>query len=244
MLGAVAVALGAAAVPAMSGCKAVPYVVHTALSWCLPLLAQVLDEPVDSLPPSYALCGSPVWSVRDSEVKFCLYCSPNPADPVYVQLGCEGKFYPIRPRPPARPRGSATSSNDGVHLSKVDCDEFLLSVAQAQSDEFRRRADASIIVPNDRFLPSARLYRDLSVELDGVPTHPDGRTIADAGSALRLRGAFDDVARYAAELGVRSLEFRDGGDAWSVEFNPEFSAVAIFRNARLAETRFLLTPSR
>ena len=39
-----------------------------------------------------------------------------------------------------------------------------------------------------------------------------------------------------------SLEFRTDGNAWRVEVNPEFAAIAIFRNARFIEARFLFSP--
>lgn len=243
--GALAIALTATAVPVLSGCKAVPYLVHTVVSWCLPVLAKVFDDPVSSLPAGYTECGRHKWAVRGEEVRFCVFCSSDPAKPVLIQLNCTGDFYPVKLRDGGGHGTSTTGHLDGESgLGKISCDEYILSVAQAASDEFRSRADASIIAPNTRLLPSVRPYDDLIVEVDGAPAYPDGSSEVQAGDAVRIRGSFDQVARYAAEAGVRSIEFRDGGDAWAVELNPEFSAVAIFRNARLVEARFLFAPPR
>ena len=242
--GALAIALTAASVPALAGCKAVPYMVHTLVSWCLPILSRVFDDPLSALPHGYAPCGRHTWSVRGEEIKFCLYCSPDPAQPVLVQLNCAGDFYPMRFRDHAtRPPTGAPGTGDRAGPIKMPCDEYIVSIAQAATDEFRSRADASIIAPNRRALPSADSYDDLEIQVDGLPLRPDGILEIESGSALRIRGAFEQVARYAAEVGVRSIEFRDGNTSWAIEVNHEFSAIAIFRNGRLAETRFLFAPN-
>lgn len=80
------------------------------------------------------------------------------------------------------------------------------------------------------------------MSIDGAPARPDGDTPVDAGAAVHLSGDFDEVAHYAAELGVRSVEFRDGKDAWTVDVNRDFPAIAIFRNGRFVEARFLFAP--
>ena len=248
-LGAAMLALSALALPVMSGCSSLPYVIHAAVSVCKPLLTAILDDPVDTLPPQYRFCGSPEWQVRGAEVRFCLYCSPDPADPVYIQLDCEGQFHPLKPRgadggddgggqPPV-----ATLDEGGRIIDKLACDEYLFAIAQATADEFRSRADATIVLPNDRVLPELAPYGGIRLQLDGVPAAPDGESVTAAGTAVRVHGDFDQVARYAAELGIRSLEFRDGNDAWSVEVNHEYAAIAIFRNAQFVEARFLLAPS-
>lgn len=242
-------ALGALSLPAMTGCSSLPYVIHAAVSVCKPLLTAILDDPVDSLPPHYRFCGSPEWQVRGTEVRFCLYCSPDPADPVYIQLDCEGKFHPLKPRsadgggngagePPA-----AALDEGGLIIEKLSCEEYLLAIAQATADEFRSRADATIVLPNDRVLPDLAPYDGIRLQLDGVSAAPDGVLVTAAGTAVRVHGEFDQVARYAAELGIRSLEFRDGNDAWTVEVNHEYAAIAVFRNAQFVEARFLLAPS-
>ena len=247
-LSAAMLALGALALPVMSGCSSLPYVIHAAVSVCKPLLTAILDDPVDTLPPRYRFCGSPEWQVRGAEVRFCLYCSPDPADPVYIQLDCEGKFHPLKPRGADAGDGGAsqppaeTLDEGGLIIDKLACEEYLLAIAQATADEFRSRADATIVLPNDRVLPDIAPYDGIRLQLDGVPTTPDGSATTAAGTAVRVHGDFDQGARYAAELGVRSLEFRDGNDAWTVEVNHEYAAVAIFRNARFVEARFLLAP--
>ena len=241
--GALALALTAAAVPALSGCNAVPFVMNTVLSWCLQAVSKVLAEPLDTLPASYSACGQHTWSVRGEKVKFCLYCSPIPSDPVLVQLDCAGDYYPIklRDRAAASP-ADEISDNGQAGIQQLQCDQYLLSLAQAQTDEFQSRVDASIIAPNRRPLPSIEGYDELAIEVDGMPFAPDGAIEVRAGSAVRIHGAFEQAARYAAEAGIRSLEFREDGNAWAIELNPEFSAIAIFKNARLVETRFLFAP--
>lgn len=243
VLGAVALAVGAAALPTMPGCKAVPYLINTAVSLCAPLLAAILDRPVDTLPPNYTECGQHTWSVRGAEVKFCLYCSPIATDPVHIRLNCEGPYYPIKLREPRPSAGSDGSlSEGGVHLSKLECDEYILALAQAQADALRSTADATLILPNDRVLPDATHFDGLAVSADNRPVLPDGALEFAAGTAVRVSGDFDQVARYAAETGVRSLEFREGPNAWTVEVNPRFAAAAIFKNGRFVEARFLFTP--
>jgi hypothetical protein len=243
-LGATVLALGALTLPVLSGCSTLPYVLHAAVSICKPLLTAILDDPVDTLPPQYRFCGSHEWRVRGAQVRFCLYCSPDAADPVYIQLDCEGKFHPLKPRTaddghPAEP----TLDAGGLIIDKLSCEEHLLAIAQASADEFRSRADATIVLPNDRVLPDVTPYDGIRVHIDGASALPDGKTEVGAGAAVRVFGDFDQVARYAAELGVRSLEFRDGNDAWSVEVNHQYAAIAIFRNAQLVETRFLFAPA-
>lgn len=241
--GALALALVASAVPALSGCKAVPFMMNTVLSWCLQAVSKVLAEPVNALPAGYSACGQHTWSVRGEKVKFCLYCSPVPSDPVLVQLDCAGDFYPIklRDREHAAPAGTISESGQ-AGIQQLQCDQYLLSLAQAQTDEFQSRVDASIIAPNRRPIPSIQGYDELGIEVDGTPFVPDGTVEVRAGAAIRIHGAFDQVARYVAEAGVRSIEFREDGNAWAIDLNPEFSAIAVFKNARLVETRFLFAP--
>jgi hypothetical protein len=245
VLGAVAATLGAASLPALTGCQTLPYVANAVVSLCAPLLTAILDHPVDTLPPTYSLCEQHVWRARGEEIRFCLHCSTVPTDPLYVQLNCEGMFYPLKLRPPTEraPRDRArTSTSDGIHLSKMDCDEYLLAIAEARYDAVTGAGEATMVLPNARVLPGTGGYPTLEIRVDGVPTEPDGRTGVDASTAVHLAGDFDEVAHYAAELGVRSVEFRDGKDAWTVDVNHEFSAIAIFRNGRFVEARFLFAP--
>ena len=130
-----------------------------------------------------------------------------------------------------------------MHLSKLNCDEYVLTLAQAIHDEQGSHADVSIVVPNDRVLPSIRRYQTLIIEIDGIPARPNGTTLIKSGSAVRVEGDFNEVARYCAEAGVRSIEFNDGLDAWAVEVNPDFATIAIFKNAVFIEARFLFSPA-
>lgn len=243
VLGAVALAVGATALPTMSGCKAIPYLVDTAITICAPLIAAVVNQPLDTLPPQYTECGVHTWTVRGMEIKFCLFCSPIATERAYIRLNCEGKYFPIRllePRPTDKGRGDAT--DEGVHLSKMECEAYLTGLAQAQVDAFRSTADTTLILPNDRVMPDAMHFDGISVWADGRPIRPDGAIELPAGTAVRVVGDFDQVARYAAEAGVRSISFHEGVDSWAVEVNQRFAAAAIFKNGRFVETRFLFSP--
>lgn len=246
LLGAVAATMGVAALPVLPGCQTIPYVANAVVSLCAPLLTAILDVPVDALPPHYTLCERHLWRARGEEIRFCLFCSTIPTEPLYVQLGCEGKYYPMKLRAPTerppRDGARANSVDDGIHLAKLDCDQFLLAIAEARYDAIHGTGEATMVLPNERPLPAIEGYPTLEVSIDGAPARPDGDTPVEAGAAVHLSGDFDEVAHYAAELGVRSVEFRDGKDAWNVDVNRDFPAIAIFRNGRFVEARFLFAP--
>jgi len=242
-LSALVAAMGVAAVPTMTGCGTLPIVARAVLGVCPEILSRVLNEPIATLPVDYAPCGRQVWRTSGREITFCFFCSPASQAPVYVQLNCTGPYYPVQPRTPqVAPVDPSMPVDEGVQIQKINCHEYLLAIAQAVCDENLAHADATLILPNARSLPSTAEYPTLTVLADGVPTDPSDGHRFDIGASIRVIGDFDEVARYAAESGVRSLEFRTDGNAWRVEVNPEFAAVAIFKNARFIEARFLFSP--
>lgn len=242
-LGAIAAVLATATVPTMTGCQAAPAIIHAALTVCPQLIAALLKLPIDTLPPGYEHCGDYPWKIRDTTVKLCFYCSRNPADPNYVQLGCSGPYYPIFPAPSD---GVAQRGNDildtGVHLSKLDCQQLLFSIAQGKADEHRRRLQATLVMPNERTMPSTAGYRDLTLTLDGVEFTPDGTTSVGAHSAISIEGPIEEVAHYAARVGLRSIEFHEGRTAWAIEICPAYPVAAVFKNAQHVETMLLFAP--
>jgi len=242
-LGAIAAVLATASVPAMTGCQSVPQIVHAVMTICPPLIEAVRNMPHDTLPAGYEPCGEEPWTVRGATIKLCFHCSRDATRPVYVQLGCSGKYFPVYPstdddRTPRKDHVLDT----GVHLSSIDCEETLLAIAQGKADQYRRRLQASIVIPNERLLPSAAGYRSLTITLDGVEITPDGGDFATAHSAVGIEGTLDEVAHYAARAGIRSLEFRESGTAWAVEVCPDFPVAAVFKNAELVETMLLFSP--
>lgn len=242
-LGAIAAMMATATVPTMSGCETAPAIIHAALTICPQLIAALLKLPTDTLPPGYEHCGDLPWTVRGATVKFCFYCSRNPSDPAYVQLGCSGPYYPLYAAPS---EGRAQRGNDildtGVHLSKLECQQILFSIAQGKADEHRRRLQATLVMPNERTMPSTAGYRDLTLTLDGAEFAPDGTTAVRAHSAVSIEGPIEEVAHYAARVGLRSIEFREGGTAWAVEICPDLPVAAVFKNARLVDSMLLFAP--
>ena len=109
-LGAIAAMMATATVPTMSGCETAPAIIHAALTICPQLIAALLKLPTDTLPPGYEHCGDHPWTVRGATVKFCFYCSRNPSDPAYVQLGCSGPYYPLYAAPSAATTSSTPES--------------------------------------------------------------------------------------------------------------------------------------
>lgn len=242
-LGAIAAAMAAASVPALSGCHAAPQIIQAAMTICPPIIEAVLNLPRHTLPEGFEPCGERTWSVRGATVRLCFHCSRDPSEPVFVQFGCGGKYYPVYPAPAqGRPGWKDDALDTGVHLSKLECEEMLLALAEGKADEFRRRVQASIVMPNERLMPSVAGYRSITLTLDGAAFVPDGGDPVRAHAAVGIEGTVEEVAHYAAAVGVRSLEFREGGTAWAIEVCPGFPVAAVFRNGELVESMILFAP--
>lgn len=243
-LGATVVALGVAATPMIVGCKAVgPIIADVVIKACPQIIAKICGLGGQDLPPGYTQCGAESWKIRGHELKFCFYCPDDRDLPMLVQLNCEGKYHCIEPLPRPKPtRADSGYDSESPQILSLECAAYLATMAQVRVDESLRHADATIIMPNDRMLPDARGFLDITVEVDGRPADRSGSDPVDKGAAVRVHGDFNEVARFAAEAGVTSLEFRDDGKVWNIEVNPKYAAVAVFRNDRLVESRLLFTP--
>jgi hypothetical protein len=242
-IGTIAAMMATTTVPTMTGCEAAPAVIQAALTICPQLIAALLKLPISTLPPGYEYCGDYPWTIRGATVKICFFCSREPSDPHYVQLGCSGPYYPLYPSPS---ENRAQRGNDildaGVHLSKLECRELLFSIAQGKADELRRRVEASLLMPNERSMPSTHGYRDLTLTLDGAAFVPDGSASVRAHTVVGIEGPIEEVAHYAARTGIRSLEFREGNTAWAIEVCPDFPVAAVFKNTRFVESIPLFAP--
>ncbi len=152
VLGSLALGAGLAAVASTGGCETMPVVApvfaSAAVRLCVALVESVVGGPVDDLPAGYGLPHREKWIVEGQSVEFCLYASPTPGLPVFVQLGCEGPFHEVRARRVRRPdddgdgdtdrdmvpaatiSGSETIPvGDGLSIEKLDCRERLLLAA-------------------------------------------------------------------------------------------------------------------
>jgi hypothetical protein len=233
----------------MPGCQTVmPIAINAAVVACVELVKALFDNPNETLPAGYAPCGQMVWPVQDHELKFCLYCDPSKPQELFVQFGCEGKYYPMRLRRfehiPALPDGENIDelSSEYISIEKLKCDEQFLADAAATVAPYMSALDCAIRVPNDRVLPTTGDYKTLEVRIGGVPAPRDRDFEIEGGSLLELSGCFDEVAHYAMVCGVRALTFKDGSQQWSVYANPDVSAIAVFRGNELYDARFLFAP--
>jgi len=242
-LGALTAVMATATVPTMTGCHVAPQVIQAALVACPVLLEFLQKLPQDNLPDGYEPCGEDVWNVRGAGIKLCFYCSRDASRPVFVRLGCSGKYFPVFPAPEdGRPARRTNILETGIRLDKMECHDILFAIAQGKADEYRRRLQATIIMPNERLIPSVDGYRSIALTLDGAEFAPDGTDFVAAHAAIGIEGTIEEVAHYAARVGVRSLEFRDGNTAWAVEVCPNFPIAAIFKNGVLVETMPLFAP--
>lgn len=242
---ALAIALGGTTLVAAPACSITPALIDAAITVCRAVIMQVLERPLDVLPDGYEPCGSDSWTVRGRTVQFCFYCKPDHSAPPIVQLDCEGPYYPFKRPLSAAPDGPnesfeplSPSSPDarGLSIEKIDCAERLVTLAEARCDAALSVARVAVVAPNERVLPDLAHYPLLEVTIDGAA--PVGST-APRGSAIAFHGPFDQVAHFAATLGVQEFAFRADGAHWTVVLNPEHAAAAVFRNGAFHEVRFV-----
>jgi hypothetical protein len=244
----IVVALGALSIPFIGGCTSIPAQARALIELCPKLIDAIEGLPRNTLPSGYTDCGEIIWKDRGIEISFCLYCSPVDPERVFVQKDCRGPYYPMqRARPRDKPvfsPFSTVSDSSPPFVSQFGCEELATTAAVGRLDEDTWIIDTTIIVPNDRMLPSSREYLGLAVEIDGRAAWPDGTTAIDAGAALRVQGRISEVAHYAATLGLRCVEFRAAGDAWAVDVHPDLPAYAVFKNGKLINHGFIFAPAR
>jgi hypothetical protein len=248
--------LGAgAATTALPGCQAMPVVAPIladgAIRLCVALLRTVIGVPTATLPDGYGQPHRHDWTIDDKVVTFCLYASPTPGRPVYLQIDCEGPYHEIRARrletpsiPPGKlepaPVDAANASIDGgISLDKLDCRERLLIAASIAIFDEGLRAESTFLVTNARTLPRALDFPGVTTALDGVELAPELDHEVRYGDAITLSGPPMSVAAYAHAVGIREVSFRAGDSNWRLVAHEEYPIGALFRDGVFEGARVL-----
>ncbi|MFM1823404.1 MAG: hypothetical protein RI967_1670 [Planctomycetota bacterium] len=248
--------LGAGAVATtLPGCQSMPVVAPIiadgAIRLCSVLIKSILGLPKDSLPEGYGRAQRHDWTVDGHVVTLCLYASPTPGRPVYLQIDCEGPYHEIRARrletpslPPGKveqaPIDDSTASIDGgISLDKLDCAERLLIAASLAIIEEGLRAETTFLVTNARTLPRALDFPGVTTALDGVELAPELDHEVRYGDAVTLSGPPMAVAAYAHACGVREVSFTAGDSNWRLVAHEELPVGALFRDGVFEGARVL-----
>lgn len=255
-IAASALLLGAgAATTALPGCEAAPVVVpivaNATMRLCQLLVQSILGAPLETLPEGYGRPHRHDWVVDGQIVTFCLYASPTPGRPVYLQIDCEGPFHPIRARRISEPAGSpgkvepapvdaATASIDGgISIDKIDCRERVLIAASLAIFEEGLRAESTFLVTNARMLPRPVDFPGVEVSVDGVGIAPQLDHEVHYGDAVTLSGPPAAVAAYAHACGVREISFQADDSSWRLVAHEEYPVGALFRDGVFEGARVL-----
>lgn len=237
-----ATGIGAGALLALAGCNTIGMIlVDAAMRACVELVCSLFDAPVATLPSGFVPCGSNTWELPDRRITFCAYCSSAPDGTIYVQMDCDGPYFPLRARRLVEPPASDVSET--VSIERYDCDDRFLAEIGTMVDLHRRRATAELVLPSARTCADRSGYDDLDVRVDGRAAPATGDFEVAAGSRLSIDGDLDEVAHYAMTIGVEELSFADGPDRWTVYANASVSAIATYRNGAFEEARFLFAPT-
>ena len=235
-----AIGLGGAAT--LQGCETLGGLVATAVHVCVPIIRSLLNLPLPELPAGYGACGNPrTWTEEGHSVTFCFYCSALDPRRIYVQMNCQGDYYPLTMRPIGSP--SPVGIDEGVHLEKLGCEEQLLLRARASYDEWSGQASAEFACPNARIFPDPSGYASLIVSVDGRRIDLARDFKVDFGQQVALEGKLDEVAHYAMIAGLSELSFRTNGVEYTAFVSREFSALMLFKGDTCIEQRFLFAPT-
>lgn len=227
----------------LPGCETLGGLVGTAVQICVPIIRTLLNLPVPELPAGYASCGEPeVWNENGHSVTFCFYCSATNPRQMYVQMNCQGDYYPLTMRPLGSP--SPVDVDEGIHLEKLGCEEQLLVRARARYDEWSGRAAAEFACPNPRIFPDPSGYASLVVSVDGKRIDRKRDFKVDFGQQVSFEGEIDEVAHYAMLAGLNELSFRVDGADYTAFVNRECSAMMLFKDGICIDQRFLFAPAR
>ena len=234
--------IGLGSALALQGCETMGGLVATAVHVCVPIIRMLLNLPLSDLPAGYTSCGAPeVWEEGGHSASFCFYCSPLDPQKVYVQMNCEGDYYPLTVRPIGSPK--PIEVYEGVHLEKLTCDEQLLMRARASYDEWRGRVSAEFECPNARIFPDPSGYSSLTVTIDGTTVDFAEDFKVGFGQVVAIEGKLDEVAHYGMISGLRELSVRTGPVSYTAFLNREVSAMMLFRGDTCVDTRFLFAPT-
>jgi hypothetical protein len=234
-----AASLGAATIPFLPGCQAVP-VIMAGLTICQEILSKILPGAHEELPEGYRLCKQDEWRVFGQEVELCVYCSDDPAAVRYIRVNCEGPYMPIKMR--RLPAEQPVLTTDRPEILKVDCEQRVQAWAYSAEHASAETLDAVLVLPDDRVLPDRSHHAGVMVTLDGRVLPPDGEFVASYGASLRVTGPIEAATHYAALLGLRTLDFTADGSRWHVEVNADLALVAILRDGAIDDVRYLVDP--
>lgn len=235
-------AIGLGGVAAMQGCETLGGLVATVVHVCVPVVRSLLNLPLSDLPAGYAACGEPQeWEQNGQRATFCFYCSLSNPKTVYLQMNCQGDYYPLQMRPIGSP--NPVHFDEGVHLEKLSCEEQLIMRARSTYDEWSGRASAAFDCPNTRVFPDPSDYTSLSVAVDGAKIDATHDFKVGFGQEVELEGKLDEVAHYAMVSGLRELSFQSDGVQYTVFLNSEFSAMMLFKDGACIDQRLLFAPA-
>lgn len=234
-----AASLGAATIPFVPGCEAVP-IIMAGMTICQELLSRIFPGAQQELPPGYRLCKQAEWRIADKTVDLCVYCNDDPDAIRYIRVNCTGPYMPIRLRPAVEAPALGTPREP--EILKLSCEERVQAWAYAGENATPAHLDAVLVLPDDRLLPDRSFHDGVSVEADGRLVPPSGDSVASYGTSLRIAGPIEHASHYAALVGLRTLDFTADGSRWHVEINPELALMAVLRDGEIVEVRYLVDP--
>ena len=224
----------------VTGCNSTERVpVNLNMLVCAGAIAAVHGEGVESLPPDFR--PIPENPIDLYFFKLCAFWTGDFDDGFYVQWNCTGLYYEVHP--PLEEPATLSIDRSDVHIEKFVCDELLVATAHVETSTTETHLDATLLLPNHRVMPDRSAYSQLVITADGVDVPTRGDYELDSGTELRIAGPFDLAAHYAANIGVRTLDFKVDGSAWHIEIDPNFAVMAVYRDGKPYDARILFQPT-
>ncbi len=238
-----AAAIALCGVPLLGGCDRLAEALTVVVgAECANLIRVLFEQPVERLPQGYVLCQTHEWTRKSNTAKFCLYCDPEDELKVYVQLNCEGDYYPMQTR--RLLDTTPTTTKNGTTLSAFDCTVRFYAASESTCNLNFTWCMGQFETPDDRVLPSIAGYTDLALYTDGHAIKAAVDTPIAGGTLITIEGGIDQVAHYAMTLGVEEFSVTDTDDHYEVFLNREFSAIMVFKNDAFMDCRLLFAPEQ